>query len=76
MSTSTRDQGAKKHRSAFAIGDTIAVSLDHLVGADHDGWRNGDAERFGGLELDDHLKLVDCSTGRSAGRAPFKILST
>jgi hypothetical protein len=28
-----RDQGATTHRPTFAIGDALAVSLDHLIGA-------------------------------------------
>ena len=31
---------------------------------------------LGGLEVDDEVELVGCSTGRSAGLAPLRILST
>src|SRR3954469_16533109 len=30
--------------------------IDHLVGAGKEGWRNGDPERFGGLEIDHQLE--------------------
>jgi hypothetical protein len=43
-------QGAIRRRSAFAIGDALAVSFDHLVGPDHDGSRHGDAERLSSFE--------------------------
>ena len=35
-----------------------------------------EAERLGGLEVDDQLEFVGCSTGKSAGFAPLSILST
>ena len=31
--------------------------LDHLVGAQQNGWRHRKAERLGGLEVDDHLEF-------------------
>src|SRR6516164_5434578 len=31
--------------------------LDHFVGGGKQRWRNGEAERRGGLEVDDHLEL-------------------
>ena len=38
--------------------------------------RNRQADLLGGFEIDDELKLLRLLTGRSAGFAPFRILST
>jgi hypothetical protein len=41
--------------------------FDHLVGAREDRWRHGEAERLGGLEIDDQLecsRLLDRQIGR------------
>jgi hypothetical protein len=46
------DQGATPHRPAFAIGGALAVSFDHLIGADHDGRWDCQAERFRRLKVD------------------------
>jgi hypothetical protein len=34
-----------------------ATSFDHPVGAGEQRWRDGEAERFGGFEIDDQLNL-------------------
>jgi hypothetical protein len=47
------DHGATTLRPAFAIGDALAVSFDHLVGAHHDRRRDSDAECLGGFEIYD-----------------------
>jgi hypothetical protein len=40
-----------------AKGDALAVSLDHLIGLDHDRWQDSDAECLGGRKIGDHLEL-------------------
>jgi len=50
--------------------------FDHLVGSGEQRLRHVEAERLGGREIDASSNLVGCSTGRSAGLAPLRILST
>ena len=57
-------------------GTPAGPSLDHLIRPLQERRRDGQAEGLGGLEVDDELELVGCSTGRSAGFAPLRILST
>ena len=40
-------------------------SFDHLVGADDQRLRQSEAEHFGGVEIENSLNLVGCSTGSS-----------
>ena len=56
--------------------DTRPFSFDHLVRSRQHIRRNRQADLLGRFQIDDQLKLVGCSTGRSAGLAPFRILST
>jgi hypothetical protein len=51
-------------------------SFNHLVGAQQERLRNGQAECLGGREIDDEIEFGGCSTGRSPGLAPRRILST
>ena len=57
----------------------VAGSLNHLVrleGKEYQG--DGEAERLGGLEVDDELELLGCSTGRvtrSRARPVFRSLA-
>jgi len=52
-----------------------AALFNDLVGALQQRLRHGQAERLGGFQIDDQLERVGCSTGRSAGLAPLRILS-
>src|SRR5260370_30506295 len=38
-------------------GPFTRCSLDHLVGAGQDRWRDGESKHLGGLEIDHQLKL-------------------
>jgi hypothetical protein len=49
--------------------------LNHLVGGHLHDQRHCQAERLRRLEIDGQLDLVGCSTGRSAGLAPFRTRS-
>jgi hypothetical protein len=53
--------------SACAKREVLPL-LDHLVGASMQGRRNGEAKRFGSLEIDDNSNVVGCSTGNSGQR--------
>jgi hypothetical protein len=49
-------------------------SADRVGRLEEEGWRYGQAQRLGGLEVDDELKRGSlCSTGKSAGLAPLRI---
>jgi hypothetical protein len=65
--------GALARRAAELL---LFASLDHLIRPRQQrGW-DGEAEGLGGLEVDDQFNFVACPTGRSAGLAPLRILST
>ena len=51
-------------------------SLDHLVRPQQQRRRDRQAERLGGLEVDDQLELGGLLDGEVGGFAPFRILST
>ncbi len=53
-----------------------AASFDHLVGADEVDAGTAIPSALAVLRLMTNSNLVGCSTGKSAGSAPFKILST
>jgi hypothetical protein len=50
--------------------------LDHLVDAQQYELRDGVPKGFRRLEVDNGLDLVGCTTGRSPGFAPLRILAT
>src|ERR1700692_1018524 len=44
-------------KSAVRKTDMPDPLLDHLIGGGQQRFRDGEAEHFGGLEVDDHIKL-------------------
>jgi len=43
---------------AVRLCDGVLLLCDHLIGAQHNRWGYGNAQRLGGLEVYDHLELV------------------
>jgi hypothetical protein len=58
------------------IAAWISPSFDHLIRSHQHIRRNRQADLLGGFEVYYQLKLRGLLDGRSAGFAPFKILST
>ena len=62
--------------SILASPLSLSSLFDHLVRPlQHAAW-NCQTDLFGGLEVMTNSNFVACCTGKSAGLAPFKILST
>ena len=51
-------------------------SIDHLVGAQEEGFRNCEADRLRRLEIDHKFELGRLLDGQLSGFAPLRILST
>jgi hypothetical protein len=64
-----RAVGRERVHSPFAL-------LNHLIRSRQYRWRDREPQRLGGLGVDDNLERGGCSTGRSAGLAPLRIVST
>jgi hypothetical protein len=63
-----RSIGKPARRGYFGTG---AVSFDHSSAPSTSVCRMVGVERFCRLEIEERIELVGCSTGRSAGFAPF-----
>src|SRR5882672_9328415 len=50
-------------------------SFDDLVGAGEDRWRDGEAERLGGIEIDNQLECGRMLNGQIGGLSAFEDLS-
>jgi hypothetical protein len=51
------DIGATHRHVCFGPLPEVAKLFDHLVGGDKQSLRHGDAERFGGFQINDQLEL-------------------
>jgi hypothetical protein len=60
--------------SAKCQKQTLARLFDDLVRLRRQIRRHLDAERLGGLEVDDELKFAGLHTGKSPGFSPLRIL--
>ncbi len=59
------------------ISDTcLAALFDHLVGTDQHRFRNGNTERFGGLQVHDDIENRGLFDRQVARAAPLRSLST
>jgi hypothetical protein len=70
---SDTDYKIRERLSARCIELTL---FDHLVGAREDCLGDFQSQPLSSPEIHDTSYFVGCSTGRSAGLAPFKILPT
>ena len=58
------------------VRDAFSVLFDHLIcPCEHVG-RDRHADLLGDFQINDELEFRRCSTGKSAGLVPFRILST
>jgi hypothetical protein len=62
--------------AAIRLSQQHSCSFDHLIGAGQNGRRDFEAECLRGRKVYDEINFVGCSTGRSPGFEPRRILST
>src|SRR5262249_60793321 len=70
------DVSSHKFPRVLQIPAPCSLLFDNFIRSHQHVWRNRYADLLRRFQIDDQLKLTGCSTGRSAGLVPLRILST